>query len=194
VEAAIFSDIKDAILVSTSICTLLISYTTIKKWKVEYKGKAYFDAAIKFKKTTYNLKYNFNSLRVGVKKPDEMHPDFDSRCEQKWEHEVYVIKNRYNAFKSALGAFYDIEPEMEAFFGKSAKEACDSINAIIGKYRDGVNEYLQLIDIEDKSDRFACVRRLVYNSGEDDQLEKEIADAVKRVDCLVERYTHFDVR
>ena len=185
------SDIKDATLIITSFSTVLISILTIRKWKAEYKGKAYFDAAIKFKKTVYNLRDNFNSLRSGITTPDEMHPEHNPREEQKREHEAFVINNRLKVFNEALSEFYNIRPEMEAYFCEPAKEICQNINGIIGLYRGAVNEYLQLIGNKNNFDHFASVRKQVYNSEQNDPMKDKMEKEVKNIENLVEKYTHF---
>lgn len=185
------TDVKDLILIFTSVSTVIISVLTIKKWKAEYKGKAYFDAAIKFKKTVYNLRDNFNSLRSGITTPDEMHPEYNPREEQKREHVAFVINNRLKVFNVALAEFYNIRPEMEAYFNGPVKEICQNINGIVGLYRGYVNEYLQLIGNTTNLDHFASVRKQVYNSEQNDPMKDKMETEVKKIEELVEKYTHF---
>ncbi len=180
-------DIKDVVLIISSIATVFIAVSTINKWKTEFKAKVYFDCSYRFFKIVYSLRDTFSSMRANFIVPSEFLPKTDSKNYNR-ENECFILENRSIPFKEVLNNFYSIMPEVEILFTKETREICREINVVVFQYNMYVNEYLQLIDNTNNFEHLAAIRKNIFSISNDDKLKTDLDAAISKIESAVSKY------
>lgn len=190
--------IKDIILIVVALTTIFVAIYGLNKWKVEHKGKAYFDAAMELLAAIYSVRNNFEIVRSGWLDVSEFPEGYSSKHpselsdEDKANATWYVYKNRLGPLTLAMNELDIALVEGEVIWGSEVKEQGRKVN---GSYNRLVRSIKNLVGDEyqgmtDPGDEIVKrYRKDVASSREsEDDLSKQINVSVEYFEKLLSPY------
>jgi hypothetical protein len=188
--------IKDVLLGAAAVITASVAYAGLKKWRLELRGKAEFDAARTLARATYKLRDELAYCRAPFVRaqefPSSYHSGSTRTTQQDAEGWAHVYKARWEPVWAAILDFDTQALEAEALWGDDARDRAQALRSCVKELSVAIEAV-----IEDKAaggHNFGTdrefgkrTRATVFASGNDssNELSKSIASAVKGIEELL---------
>lgn len=150
-EAPIFwtiQNIKDIVYILAAFVTIFLAIRGFNRWKIELRGKAYFDFAYKFLKVTYGIRDALHDQRsvffnpaeigevpgIGYEEAEDKATELD-RIER-------MYKNRLQKVSEAAKEFNSLQVEGEALLGKQFREKAQKVVVKLNVYKLAIEQHI----------------------------------------------------
>jgi len=182
------TDIKDAILIISSLTTISLALLGIKKWKKEFKAKQYHESARLLIKSLYSLRDSFDSVRSNWISVAENMPGYNPMKPNERENYAHVFDNRFKSFNESYSEFLSILPEIEISFGKEFRKKCGQINGQINYYHHNLTEFIQTADNKEMSERVIALRLVIFRQSKNDKFRDELVGIIDSIEEEIKDY------
>lgn len=188
--------IKDVLLGVAAVVTASVAVAGLKRWRLELRGKADFEAARALARATYKLRDEITFCRAPFIRAQEFPPSYYASSKRTAQEEAegwaHVYRTRWEPMRTAIQEFDTQSLESEALWGESAREKTQALRSCV-KELNVATEAL----IDDKvasGQNFATdpefgkrMRATVSAAGNDqsNELSKSIAAAVKGIEEML---------
>ena len=188
--------IKDVLLGLAAVVTASVAGVGLKRWRLELRGKADFEAARALARATYKLRDELAICRSpfirGQEFPSSYHQTAQRTAQQEAEGWAHVYKNRWEPVWSAVQEFDTQSLEAEALWGEAARQKTQALRSCVKE----LNVAIEAV-IDDKAaggqnfstdrDFGKRMRATVSASGNDqsNKLSQAIASSVKGIEELL---------
>ena len=163
------SDIKDVVLIVSSMTTVVVAIYGLNKWRLEYKVKVNYELSRSLLKSIYSLRDRLDSLRSNFITANEFMPNYDFKKPNERENYTYIFNNRLKYFNESYSDFLSQLPEVEVIFGKELRNDCVLITVEISSYLDNLNQFIQLVDNTNNVDYLNQIKKIVFRQTKDDK-------------------------
>ena len=182
-------DIKDVILILASFSSILLSLYSLKKWKNELNGKIKYETARNLLQLTYDLRDEFKFLRSPFIMSYESNGELPNTNLKKSEYYYRVIEQRVKRFNKSYNAFLSIQPEVEVDLGDKVVSLCKEVMKHKSKYQFKLDEFLRLIDFEDKpkGSRIEKSRNVIFDVSTDNPTTKSFNASIKKLETQLKK-------
>lgn len=180
--------LKDIILITGSLTTIVLAFYGLNKWKKEYKGKVKYVLAQKTLKIIYTLRDRFKGVRSNFIFAHEFPKGYDPRDDDPIEGEKYVFENRLNPLNETYNELLSLLPEIEVEFGKKVRDKCGDILNKVAMYKMRLDDYFLLKDTgQDSSNHFNESRKVVYSTVKEDKISMEFEAVVTTAELAINK-------
>lgn len=188
--------IKDVLLGAAAIVTASVAVIGLKRWRLELRGKADFEAARLMARATYKLRDELAICRAPFVRaqefPSAYHAVTHRTPQQEAEGWVHVYKARWEPVGAAIQEFETQALEAEALWGTAARERTQALRSCVVELNIAIESV-----IDDKAvggQNFVAdpgfgkrMRAMVSASGHDrsNELSKNITSAVDGIEQML---------
>lgn len=188
--------IKDMLLGGAAVITASVAFAGLKRWRLELRGKADFEAARALARATYKLRDELAICRSPFVRGQEFPPSYSSSqnrtAQEEAEGWAHVYKTRWEPVWTSIQEFDTQSLESEALWGESARQKTQALRSCVKELNVAIDAF-----IEDKAQggqNFSTdrefgkrMRSIVYASGSDlsNELSKNVAAAVKGIEEML---------
>jgi len=182
------TDIKDTILILSSLTTISLAFIGISKWKKEFKAKQNHESARLLIKTLYCLRDNLDSLRSNFMSVNEFMPGYNPLEPKERENYTYVFNNRMKVFQDSYSDFKSVLPEIEVTFGKKLRKKCGELNGQINSYNFSLTEFIQTADNKHKGEHILDLRKIVFRQSKNDKFRDEFVRIIESIEKDINKF------
>ncbi|WP_431689431.1 hypothetical protein [Hahella sp. NBU794] len=191
----LFTIFKDIFLAGSAVTMAYVAYRGLEKWKSELAGKADFDVARNLIRSVYKLRNEIQSCRSLFVSAGEFPEGYRNGMagltnREKGDAWLYVYNNRWNPVFNAIQEFDVSTLEVEALWGRDAKEKTQALRQLAMRLRVAIdsflrNEYSGNQDLAN-SDFDVRVRSDLNASGlKGDSLSPAIDSAIEEIEIMI---------
>lgn len=186
--------IKDVLLGGAAVVTASVAVAGLKRWRLELRGKADFEAARLLARATYKLRDELAICRSPFVQAEEFPPSYHASPKRTAQEEgwAHVYKTRWEPVWMAIQEFDTQSLESEALWGESARQKTQALRACVKELNVAIEAFLD--DKVAGGQNFATdpdfgkrMRETVSASGNDQSnpLSQGIAAAVKGIEEML---------
>lgn len=188
--------IKDIFLGGAAVVTACVAAAGLKKWRLELRGKADFEAARAMARATYKLRDELAICRSpfvrGQEFPASYHEITKRTAQQEAEGWAHVYKTRWEPVWTAIQDFDTQSLETEALWGYQARQKTQAIRACVRQLNAAIEAVLE--DKVQSGENFATDRefgkrmRAAVSASSDDEsneLSQRIKAAIEDIEDML---------
>jgi hypothetical protein len=188
--------IKDVLLGGAAVVTASLAAVGLKRWRLELRGKADFEAARALARATYKLRDELAICRAPFVRAQEFPPSYHSAAnrtaQQEGEGWAHVYKTRWEPVWSAIQEFDTQSLESEALWGELARQKTQALRSCVMELNVAIDFFIQ--DKVADGQNFATdlefgknIRATIFGSGNDqtNEFSKNIGLAVKGIEEML---------
>src|SRR5690606_18696022 len=127
--------IKDVLLGVAAVVTASVAVAGLKRWRLELRGKADFDAARALARATYKLRDELAICRSPFVRAQEFPPSYYSTANRTAQEEdegwAHVYKTRWEPVWLAIHEFDTQSLESEALWGEPARQKTQPLRSCV---------------------------------------------------------------
>ena len=188
--------IKDVLVGGAAVVTASVAVAGLKRWRLELRGRADFEAARALARATYKLRGELAVCRSPFIRGQEFPPSYygnsNRTAKEEAEGWAHVYKTRWEPVWTAIQEFDAQSLESEALWGEPARQNTQALRSCVKELNVAIEAF-----IEDKAEggqNFATdrefgkrMRSTVFASGSDqsNDLSTSIAVAVKGIEEML---------
>ncbi|MEW8291974.1 MAG: hypothetical protein AB2672_15750 [Candidatus Thiodiazotropha endolucinida] len=191
----IVSIIKDLCIAGAAVTTAYVAWRGVESWRSELKGRADFEIARNFMKSTYQLRDAIETCRSPWVSLTEFPEGYMSKsnptADEKGEAELHVYSNRWKEIYTCIQQFDTVSIEAEALWGKQINSKGSVLRKCVGELKTAIdavirNAYSEGRDFESEKEYGKEMEHIVKNTdSENNQFTKKINDAISDIESYV---------
>lgn len=189
------SDVSDLIIAAAATATAMAAIYGISSWKRELAGKATFDTARSFIRSTYRLRDEIHSCRSPIISASEFPEGYtptdatDQESAEAWRH---VYSTRWKYVQEAIREFQAQRLEAEALWGSELKSISENLSRCVSRLFAAIESFIA--DKESGGENFRsndAFKTAVLadlnstNIDNNDELTTNIRSAIEQIESYI---------